>query len=80
MPKVNCSLCDSPVEGRTLASPQKLENRILEYVDHLHEHFFDPVVIRKGRYLPPMAPGYSVRMRPESLDAHEFPNGSVWRR
>jgi L-fuconate dehydratase len=55
-----------------------LENRILEYVDHLHEHFFDPVVIRKGRYMPPTAPGYSIRMRPESLDAHEFPTGKEW--
>jgi L-fuconate dehydratase len=55
-----------------------LENRILEYVDHLHEHFFDPVVIRNGRYVPPTAPGYSIRMRPGSLDAHEFPNGKVW--
>jgi len=55
-----------------------LKDRILEYVDHLHEHFVDPVVIRNGRYLPPTAPGYSIRMRPESLDAHEFPNGKVW--
>ena len=55
-----------------------LENRILEYVDHLHEHFFDPVVIRKGKYMPPTAPGYSIRMKPESLDEHEFPNGKAW--
>ena len=57
-----------------------LENRILEYVDHLHENFFDPVVIRKGRYVVPTAPGYSVRMKPESLDAHEFPTGTVWKK
>ncbi len=55
-----------------------LENRILEYVDHLHEHFVDPVLIRNGRYLPPSTPGYSIEMRPESLDAHEFPTGQVW--
>jgi L-fuconate dehydratase len=55
-----------------------LENRVLEYVDHLHEHFVDPVVIRKGRYVPPSRPGYSIRMKPESLDAHEFPGGRVW--
>jgi len=55
-----------------------LQDRILEYVDHLHEHFFDPVVIRNGRYMPPTAPGYSIRMKPESLDAHEFPHGKVW--
>jgi L-fuconate dehydratase len=55
-----------------------LENRILEYVDHLHEHFLDPVVIKKGRYAPPSKPGYSIQMRPESLDAYEFPGGRIW--
>jgi L-fuconate dehydratase len=55
-----------------------LELRILEYVDHLHEHFFDPVVIRDGHYMPPEAPGYSITMKPESLDAYEFPNGRMW--
>lgn len=57
-----------------------LENRIIEYVDHLHEHFFDPVVIKDGRYMPPSMPGYSITMRPESLDAHEYPNGTAWQR
>ena len=55
------------------------ENRVLEFVDHLHEHFIDPVVIRQGRYMPPKRPGYSIEMKPKSLDAHEFPNGAVWR-
>ncbi|HJQ30247.1 MAG TPA: enolase C-terminal domain-like protein, partial [Rubrobacter sp.] len=55
-----------------------LEDRILEYVDHLHEHFLEPVKIKDGRYMPPSAPGYSIEMKPESLKAHEFPNGSVW--
>ncbi|MDQ3930993.1 MAG: L-fuconate dehydratase [Chloroflexota bacterium] len=55
-----------------------LEDRIIEYVDHLHEHFLDPVVIRNGRYMPPTAPGYSITMRPESLDAYEFPRGAQW--
>jgi L-fuconate dehydratase len=58
------------------ASP---ENRILEYVDHLHEHFLDPVVIRNGHYMPPAGPGYSITMKPESLDEYEFPNGPAWR-
>jgi L-fuconate dehydratase len=57
-----------------------LENRVLEYVDHLHEHFLDPVVIQDGRYMPPTAPGYSITMYPQSLDDHEFPNGSAWKR
>ncbi len=55
-----------------------LEHRILEYVDHLHEHFLDPVNIRNGRYMPPSAPGYSIEMKPESLNEFEFPSGSVW--
>jgi L-fuconate dehydratase len=55
-----------------------LENRIIEYVDHLHEHFVDPVVIRDGRYMPPRAPGYSITMRPESLREHAFPGGAAW--
>jgi L-fuconate dehydratase len=55
-----------------------LEDRILEYVDHLHEHFFDPVVIQNGRYMPPTSPGYSITMRPESLDEFEFPRGKAW--
>lgn len=49
-----------------------LENRVCEYVDHLHEHFLHPVIIQDGRYMPPEAPGYSIEMRPESLDRHEF--------
>ncbi|HWQ15278.1 MAG TPA: L-fuconate dehydratase [Roseiflexaceae bacterium] len=55
-----------------------LENRVLEYVDHLHEHFLDPVVIRDARYMPPGRPGYSIEMRPESLDAYEYPRGRAW--
>jgi L-fuconate dehydratase len=55
-----------------------LEERVVEYVDHLHEHFVDPVVIRNGRYMPPHAPGYSITMRPESLRIYQFPLGAAW--
>jgi len=55
-----------------------MENRIVEYVDHLHEHFLDPVVIRGGRYVPPTAPGYSITMRSESLDEYAYPDGAAW--
>ena len=55
-----------------------LENRIVEYVDHLHEHFLHPVVIRDGRYMPPSAPGYSITMRPESLRTFRYPDGPAW--
>ena len=56
-----------------------LEGRMIEYVDHLHEHFLDRVVIRNGAYLVPTRPGYSGEMRPESLAAYRFPDGAVWR-
>ena len=56
-----------------------LENRVVEYVDHLHEHFLDPVVIRDGRYMPPTAPGYSITMRPESLARYAYPDGPAWK-
>jgi L-fuconate dehydratase len=57
-----------------------LENRVVEYVDHLHEHFVDPVVIDRGRYRVPKAPGYSITMKPESLRTFAYPHGSAWRR
>ncbi len=56
-----------------------LENRVLEYVDHLHEHFLNPVEINRGRYMPPESPGYSIEMKPASLDEFEFPDGAAWR-
>jgi L-fuconate dehydratase len=56
-----------------------LENRVLEYVDHLHEHFVDPVVIQNGRYMPPQRPGYSIEMHAASLDEYDFPDGPAWR-
>jgi L-fuconate dehydratase len=55
-----------------------LENRVIEYVDHLHEHFFDPVVIKNGAYLPPGVPGYSISMKPESLESYAYPAGKIW--
>jgi L-fuconate dehydratase len=54
------------------------DDRVLEYVDHLHEHFTDPVRIANGRYLAPTEPGFSTTLRPQSLRDYEFPNGAVW--
>jgi L-fuconate dehydratase len=56
-----------------------LEDRVIEYVDELHEHFVDPVRVRDGRYLVPEAPGYSIEMHPESLAEFAFPDGPAWR-
>ncbi|MDR9437990.1 MAG: L-fuconate dehydratase [Halomonas sp.] len=61
-----------------IAVSGSLEGRVLEYVDHLHEHFVDPVVIERGRYQVPEAPGYSIAMHPESLARHHYPDGSAW--
>ncbi|MCW2938943.1 MAG: fuconate dehydratase [Actinomycetia bacterium] len=55
-----------------------LENRSIEYIDHLHEHFTDPVRIVNGRYSAPTAPGMSAQMRPGSLADHRYPGGIVW--
>lgn len=54
------------------------EDRVIEYVDHLHEHFVHPTVIESGRYTAPAAPGFSARMHPESIAAHRYPEGPVW--
>ncbi len=61
-----------------IAVSGSLENRVVEYVDHLHEHFVDPVVVRDGRYLAPRAPGYSIAMKPESIATFSYPGGSAW--
>jgi L-fuconate dehydratase len=52
--------------------------RALEYVDHLHEHFTDPVRVSRGRYLAPSAPGFSATLKDQSLRDYEFPHGAVW--
>lgn len=63
-----------------IAISGSLENRIIEYVDHLHEHFFDPVVIKNGHYMPPTMPGYSITMKPASLEKYSFPDGAIWQK
>ncbi|MFE5687037.1 enolase C-terminal domain-like protein [Streptomyces sp. NPDC056512] len=55
-----------------------MENRVVEYVDHLHEHFHDPVRIRGSRYLVPEASGYSAQIRRETLETYRYPTGPVW--
>jgi L-fuconate dehydratase len=44
-----------------------MEDRVIEYVDHLHEHFLDPCVIRDAAYMPPQRPGFSIEMKPQSI-------------
>ncbi|MBV9800159.1 MAG: hypothetical protein JO039_19075 [Solirubrobacterales bacterium] len=57
----------------------ELRDRVIEYIDELHEHFVAPAQIRNGRYVVPDTPGYSVEMLPESLEEYAFPDGAAWR-
>ena len=52
-----------------------LENRIIEYVDHLHEHFEAPVIIKNGNYMPPLVPGYSITMKNSSIEFYSHSSG-----
>jgi L-fuconate dehydratase len=55
------------------------ENRMLEYIDHLHEHFVDPVRVKNGHYLAPAAPGYSIEIKEASRKQFRFPDGPEWK-
>ena len=48
------------------------ENRVIEYVDHLHEHFVTPCEIRNAAYMPPKTPGFSIQIKPQTLEEYEF--------
>jgi L-fuconate dehydratase len=61
-----------------LAVSGRSDQRMIEYVDHLHEHFVDPVVIREGRYATPRRPGAGARMLPSALERFRFPDGPAW--
>ncbi len=61
-----------------IAVTGKMDGRVIEFVDHLHEHFAEPVVIQHGRYMPPTRPGYSITIKPESRKAYRYPDGIEW--
>ena len=54
------------------------DGRVIEYVDHLHEHFENPVVMYSGSYMAPSHPGYSSEMKEESRHSYEYPTGAIW--
>jgi L-fuconate dehydratase len=62
-----------------LAVSGSWDGRMIEYVDHLHEHFVDPARVERGRYVAPRAPGAGARMHPESVAAYLYPDGPQWR-
>jgi L-fuconate dehydratase len=57
----------------------RMDDRVTEFVDHLHEHFVDPCVIRRARYMPPTAAGYSCEIKKQSREEYQYPNGPAWR-
>ncbi len=61
-----------------LAVSGSVEDRVIEYVDHLHEHFLDPVVIKDGHYVVPLRPGFGAEMDAETLSDFRFPGGKIW--
>ena len=61
-----------------LAVSGSVAGRMVEYVDHLHEHFAEPVRIVDGHYLPPQAPGIGARLRPASIARFRYPDGPAW--
>jgi L-fuconate dehydratase len=58
---------------------RSLDGRMVEYVDHLHEHFEDPITVVNGRYQLPVTPGYSATLKPASIAEYSFPDGPIWR-
>ncbi|SDE11512.1 L-fuconate dehydratase [Glycomyces harbinensis] len=61
-----------------VAVSASLDDRVTEYVDHLHEHFTDPCDVRDGNYVLPAKPGYSAEMHQTSIDRYSFPDGGYW--
>jgi L-fuconate dehydratase len=56
------------------------DRRVIEYVDHLHEHFVDPCIVQQGRYRLPELPGYSIEMHGATQSEFAYPQGPVWTR
>lgn len=48
------------------------DGRVIEYVDHLHEHFLEPCVIENAAYMPPKAAGFSIEMKAASIEQYLF--------
>lgn len=74
-----CELVQHLAMADFVAISGQMEDRAIEYVDHLHEHFVDPARIRAGRYLAPSAAGFSAELRSEALARYHFPDGAAWR-
>jgi L-fuconate dehydratase len=73
-----CELVQHLAMADFVAITGRKEDRAIEFVDHLHEHFVEPVVIRNGRYIAPQTPGFSAQMHTDTLTQYNYPDGPVW--
>jgi L-fuconate dehydratase len=74
-----CELVQHLAMADYVAISGSMEDRAIEFADHLHEHFVEPARIRNGRYVVPASAGFSAEMRAESLERYRFPNGAAWK-
>jgi L-fuconate dehydratase len=61
-----------------IAISGSMQNRMIEYVDCLTDHFVNPAKVSNGRYLVPKDCGYTVNIKESSLNDYSFPLGSAW--
>jgi len=73
-----CELVQHLAMADFVAISGKKDDRAIEFVDHLHEHFIDPVIVRNGNYIAPKAAGFSAQMRESSMEQYRYPDGPVW--
>jgi len=73
-----CELVQHLAMADYIAISGSMEDRAIEFVDHLHEHFVEPVQIHGGRYVAPAGAGFSAQMRTESVERYRFPSGAAW--
>jgi L-fuconate dehydratase len=73
-----CELVQHLAMADYVAVSGSTDDRVVEYVDHLHEHFTDPVRLEGGRYRAPLTPGFGARLHSESVERFRFPDGPEW--
>ena len=73
-----CELVQHLAMADFAAISGQAEGRVIEFVDHLHEHFVEPVTVKGGRYVAPTVPGFGARMHPDSVARFRFPDGPEW--
>uniref|UniRef100_A0A3P8XTV6 Mitochondrial enolase superfamily member 1 n=1 Tax=Esox lucius TaxID=8010 RepID=A0A3P8XTV6_ESOLU len=74
-----CELVQHLILFDYISVSASLDDRMCEFVDHLHEHFISPVVIKNAHYMPPKDPGYSCEMLESSVQRYQYPQGEVWK-